>query len=208
MSTALCILHWGRLSDRIGRRPVILIGLIGLALSMLCFGFAQSFPGVVISRVIAGALNGNVGVTKTMVSSIQLRGNSSNTHGAKIAELGTEENRTMLFTFIPITWIIGATIGASWSAGLPHVVSWNFSKYRLLEEPSSTRRNASQYSMEISFSRISLISYLASSRRHVQHLHGLSHSSLCARCVYPFPRWVANSCLTLVPLDSRTISDE
>jgi MFS family permease len=111
VSTALCILHWGRLSDRIGRRPVILIGLIGLALSMLCFGFAQSFTGVVFSRVIAGALNGNVGVTKTMVSSFQHRGSSSNTHGAKIAELGTEENRTMLFTFIPITWIIGATIG-------------------------------------------------------------------------------------------------
>lgn len=196
MSTALCILHWGRLSDRIGRRPVILIGLIGLALSMLCFGFAQSFPGVVISRVIAGALNGNVGVTKTMVSSIQLRGNSSNTHGAKIAELGTEENRTMLFTFIPITWIIGATIGeyASVLVCRSATCSRNFSKYRLLEEPSSTRRNASQYSMEMSFSRISLISYLASSRRHVQHLHGLSHSSLCARCVYPFPRWVANSC--------------
>ena len=69
-SSAFCILQWGRLSDRIGRRPVLLVGLTGLAISMLCFGFAKSFPAVVISRVIAGALNGNVGVSKTVVSSL------------------------------------------------------------------------------------------------------------------------------------------
>lgn len=69
-SSAFFILQWGRLSDRIGRRPVLLVGLTGLAVSMLCFGFAKSFPAIVISRVIAGALNGNVGVSKTVVSSL------------------------------------------------------------------------------------------------------------------------------------------
>lgn len=65
---ALCVLHWGRLSDRIGRRPVLLIGLTGLAASMLSFGFAKSFSAIVFSRLIAGVLNGNVGVAKTIVS--------------------------------------------------------------------------------------------------------------------------------------------
>jgi len=61
-------LHWGRFSDRIGRRPVLLVGLAGLTASMLSFGFAKSIPALVISRVIAGMWNGNMGVTKTVVS--------------------------------------------------------------------------------------------------------------------------------------------
>ena len=61
-------MHWGRFSDRIGRRPVLLVGLAGLTASMLSFGFAKSFSAVVISRLIAGTWNGNIGVSKTVVS--------------------------------------------------------------------------------------------------------------------------------------------
>lgn len=46
---------------------MLLIGLTGLVASMMSFGFARSFPQAVLSRVIAGVLNGNIGVAKTMV---------------------------------------------------------------------------------------------------------------------------------------------
>jgi MFS family permease len=52
---------WGRLSDRIGRKPVLLTGLAGTALSMLIFGFAPSLLVALLARALGGLLNGYVG---------------------------------------------------------------------------------------------------------------------------------------------------
>ena len=49
---------WGRLSDRIGRKPVLLTGLAGTALSMLLFGFAPNLPVALLARALGGLLNG------------------------------------------------------------------------------------------------------------------------------------------------------
>ena len=49
---------WGRLSDRIGRKPVLLAGLAGTALSMVVFGFAGSLPVALFARALGGLLNG------------------------------------------------------------------------------------------------------------------------------------------------------
>ena len=49
---------WGRLSDKIGRKPVLLTGLAGTALSVLIFGFAQSLPVALFARALGGLLNG------------------------------------------------------------------------------------------------------------------------------------------------------
>jgi MFS family permease len=51
---------WGRLSDRIGRKPVLLAGLAGTALSMLIFGFAPNLPIALVARALGGLLNGYV----------------------------------------------------------------------------------------------------------------------------------------------------
>lgn len=51
---------WGRLSDRIGRKPVLLTGLAGTALSMLLFGLAPSLPVALLARALGGLLNGYV----------------------------------------------------------------------------------------------------------------------------------------------------
>jgi MFS family permease len=49
---------WGRLSDRIGRKPVLISGLAGTALSMLLFGFATNLPMALLARALGGGLNG------------------------------------------------------------------------------------------------------------------------------------------------------
>jgi MFS family permease len=49
---------WGRLSDRVGRKPVLIGGLAGTALSMLIFGFATSLPVALLGRALGGLLNG------------------------------------------------------------------------------------------------------------------------------------------------------
>ena len=61
---------WGRWSDRGGRKRVILIGLFGTMLSSLGFGFSTRFWQALIFRMMGGALNGNVGVMRTMISEI------------------------------------------------------------------------------------------------------------------------------------------
>ncbi|KAG6872736.1 hypothetical protein C0995_007057 [Termitomyces sp. Mi166 len=57
LTQALTVLHWSRTSDFIGRKPVLLIGLLGLSLSMYCFGLSSTFWGLVLSRCLNGALN-------------------------------------------------------------------------------------------------------------------------------------------------------
>ncbi len=61
---------WGGLSDRIGRRPVLLIGLAGSALSYVLFAFAGGFWTLLLSRVIAGSMGATVGVAQAYVADI------------------------------------------------------------------------------------------------------------------------------------------
>lgn len=48
---------WGRLSDRVGRRPVMMIGLAGYGVSMALFGLAQSVPHLFFARTLSGILS-------------------------------------------------------------------------------------------------------------------------------------------------------
>ena len=48
---------WGRLSDRIGRRPVILIGLSGYAITFILFGFTDQLGMMFIVRILSGAIS-------------------------------------------------------------------------------------------------------------------------------------------------------
>lgn len=49
---------WGRLSDKVGRKPVLLTGLAGTGFSMLVLGFAPNLPVAMLGRALGGLLNG------------------------------------------------------------------------------------------------------------------------------------------------------
>lgn len=68
LAEACTAMSWGTLSDRIGRKPVVLFGLAGTALSSLVFGFSKNYWLALGARVIGGLLNGNVAVIQTMVA--------------------------------------------------------------------------------------------------------------------------------------------
>jgi DHA1 family tetracycline resistance protein-like MFS transporter len=53
---------WGRLSDRVGRRPVMLVSLAGAMVSYLMFTLAGSFVALLLSRIVAGSIDASVGV--------------------------------------------------------------------------------------------------------------------------------------------------
>jgi MFS transporter, DHA1 family, multidrug resistance protein len=48
---------WGQLSDRVGRRPLILIGIAGSAIAQLLFGFASSLAMLYVVRAFGGVLS-------------------------------------------------------------------------------------------------------------------------------------------------------
>ncbi len=61
---------WGWMSDRFGRRPIILIGLTGSCITSLLFGFSTNIYWAMGTRMLLGALNGNVGVCKTYIGEV------------------------------------------------------------------------------------------------------------------------------------------
>ena len=61
---------WGRWSDRIGRRPIILMGLFGSFVSYLVFGLATSLPLLFAARIFAGIAGANIPTAQAVVADI------------------------------------------------------------------------------------------------------------------------------------------
>lgn len=59
---------WGRVSDRRGRRPLIVAGLFASAVSYLIFGMAETLPVLFLSRMAAGAAGGTISVAHAYVA--------------------------------------------------------------------------------------------------------------------------------------------
>ena len=61
---------WGALSDKIGRRPVILTSTIISTIAYFVFGFANTFALILISRILSGFGSGNIAAAQAYVADI------------------------------------------------------------------------------------------------------------------------------------------
>ncbi len=61
---------WGRLSDRVGRRPIILLGLAGSCLSYLAFGMAHTLPALFAARIFAGIAGANIPTAQAVMADL------------------------------------------------------------------------------------------------------------------------------------------
>lgn len=61
---------WGRLSDRVGRRPILIIGLVGSAISYLVFAYANSLTMLFASRILAGLGGSTVPVAEAYIADV------------------------------------------------------------------------------------------------------------------------------------------
>src|SRR6266576_3874841 len=59
---------WGRVSDRYGRRPAIMVGLTASTLAYVIFGFAGSLWLLFVSRFVQGLGGGTTGVAQAYVA--------------------------------------------------------------------------------------------------------------------------------------------
>ena len=60
----------GRLSDRVGRRPVLIISQIGTFLGFILLGFANALPLLFISRIIDGISGANISTAQAVMSDL------------------------------------------------------------------------------------------------------------------------------------------
>jgi len=93
-SEAATVLCWTRLSDYIGRKPVLLCCLAGTAASIVLFGFSRTFATIIFSRCLHGAMKGNIGVVKSAM-----------------AEITDETNAARGFSLIQMSSSVGYVIG-------------------------------------------------------------------------------------------------
>ncbi len=99
---------WGALSDRIGRRPVMIISTLGAALSYILLGFSNSITALFAARLLAGVMAGNISTAQAYVSDVT-----------------TPENRARGMGLIGAAFGIGFVLGPAIGAGLAHVSTQN-----------------------------------------------------------------------------------
>ncbi|KAG8753537.1 hypothetical protein FRC11_007327 [Ceratobasidium sp. 423] len=97
------IYFWGSLSDRIGRRPVLISGLCGVVGSTIMFGLSKSLIMMLVSRALSGMLNGNSAVIKSIMG-----------------EITDETNQGMVFACSLLFWSSGALIAPALGGFLSH----------------------------------------------------------------------------------------
>ena len=102
---------WGARSDRLGRRPVLMLTVAGTAASYLLWAFSGSFVLFMISRILGGAMSGNLSVATAAVADVTTRENRATGMGLIGVAFGLG-----LITGPAIGGIIGAVEpGAQWA---------------------------------------------------------------------------------------------
>ena len=100
---------WGGLSDRIGRRPVLMIGLAGNTAFFVLFGIASTLWIALIARFLTGLFNANVAVTR-----------------AYVGDISTAEEIPSRMGILGAAFGLGFTIGPAIGGWLSEPAKWNW----------------------------------------------------------------------------------
>lgn len=88
-------IHWGHLADLIGRKKVLMTGLISTALALLLFGFATNYYTLLLARSLMGVFNGNVLVIRTVLGEVAVH----------------KRHQAVAFSTLPLLWQAGTIVG-------------------------------------------------------------------------------------------------
>lgn len=68
---------WGSLSDKVGRRPILLVSVFGLFLSYVLWFFSGNFTLLILARFIGGIMGGNISTATAVVADVTTKANRS-----------------------------------------------------------------------------------------------------------------------------------
>jgi len=85
---------WGRVSDRVGRKPVLIVSLVGTALGSLFTGLAAGLPLLFVGRLVDGASGASVSVAQ-----------------ASVADIARPDQRARLFGLLGAAFGLGFVLG-------------------------------------------------------------------------------------------------
>jgi len=94
LAQLVCAPAWGRFSDKFGRRPAILIGLVITALAYGMFAMADSIWLLLAARIVQGLGGGTIGVVQ-----------------AYVADVSSDEDRTKSLGWLSAVSSMGAVVG-------------------------------------------------------------------------------------------------
>lgn len=79
---------WGKVSDRVGRKPVLLVGLIGTITGYIMMGLAGSVGMLILARLVAGIAGANIGAAQAYLADISSAQNRARAMGLLGAAFG------------------------------------------------------------------------------------------------------------------------
>lgn len=85
---------WGWLSDRIGRKPVVMLGTLLTASCFVAFGLCRTLWQAIIVQALMGLVNGNQGVISTC-----------------LGEITDRSNQSKAFVYLPVIYGVGGITG-------------------------------------------------------------------------------------------------
>jgi MFS family permease len=186
----LCGAYWGRLSDRLGRKRVIMICLAGAALAYVLLGLASELWMIYAARAFAGLMAGNFGVASAMM-----------------ADITRPENRARGMGLIGAAWGLGLMLGPflggllSGSDGdftLPCIVAGGMSALAILAaalflpESVSAEHRAANRAAQRRDGRVSSWALLGQTGNRLLVLQFLLHNSTTSAFTYLVPLWTGD----------------
>ena len=185
----LCGPYWGKLSDHIGRKPVLLICLAGGALSYVMLGLATELWMIYVSRAFAGLMAGNFGVATAMIGDIS----SPKSRAKNMGLVGAAFGLGMVFG----PFLGGVLAGDSGNFTLPCIVAGIVSVVAMLAGGLFLEESLTPEKRQVNreFHRDNKLSILAMLKNTGNRLFACQyalHNTCVSTVTYLFPLWVAD----------------
>lgn len=108
LSAIICVPIWGKLSDKYGRKPILLISQIGTGISFLILGLSNSYYTILFARIFDGVFSGQIPVIR-----------------AYVTDITTPQTRASHMGKFMVGYTVGMIAGPS-IGGFLGVINWRF----------------------------------------------------------------------------------
>ncbi|KXI30580.1 hypothetical protein AX660_10805 [Paraglaciecola hydrolytica] len=181
---------WGKLSDKFGRKPVIIFCLLVTAISYVMLAFAHTLTAVYMARILAGSVAGIYGVASAMVADISNPEDRAKSMGVIGSAFG--------LGMVGGPFLGGVLAGDDINFFLPSMVAASFSVMAglyaafFLRESHGVEQRQAHKVWRKETGKVSFISLLKQTHNRWLIIEFLFHSMVVSTVTYLFPLWMGS----------------